>query len=128
MHLILLQKNRHNAKMLVAVFLFCRIPLPPSLHDCFIFHFKLPPCFSQVWPHLQCLLCFPSGKAQRYCDTVSSYLRLPQNCRLIQKNLGCKGKKAWKRGAEPSFPFEIGIQFVKKRSFFDKLNYYDIVS
>ncbi len=48
-------------------------------------------------------------------------LRLSKNCRLIQKEVRLQGEKGLEKGAEPSFPFVIGIQFVKKRSFFDKL-------
>ena len=48
-------------------------------------------------------------------------LRLSKNCRLIQKEVRLQGEKGLEKGAEPSFPFVIGIQFVKKQSFFDKL-------
>jgi len=36
------------------------------------------------------------------------------------KRTRLQGEKGLEKGAEPSFPFVIGIQFVKKQSFFDK--------
>ena len=43
--------------------------------------------------------------------------RLSKNCRLIQKEPRLQGEKGLEKGAEPSFPFEIGHSLWKSEAF-----------
>ncbi|HJC71307.1 MAG TPA: hypothetical protein H9698_00740 [Candidatus Ruthenibacterium merdavium] len=58
-----------------------------------------------------------SSKEESFVLSPETVEKLPPDS---ERTWAARGKRLGK-GGYPSFPFEIGTQFVKKRSFFDKL-------